>query len=515
MKQRLIYSAVLILLGLGLFLRLFNRDQAMYYKNDQGLLLLTSYDVVFYHHVPLVGPPISFGTAVIPPFMYYLVGSFMAFGRDPLAVALGYIMLNSAGALLLSYYAWLLFDAATALWTLGLVMLSSSMVENGRSIWQAHPTFSFVVFYLCITELAFRKKNIWLYCLGVVLYVVSTAMYPTPLLLLPYVVVRTAWHFRSFRGTFRQSIKASILLVGGVLAAIFVPWIVSDIRLWQSITASIAGKLSPVSLVEMVKVTYINASTILHDLFSLGAILPRWMVGAPWLKLAVASVILLILLTLKKATLRTYLRMLFHLKYQWLLVGFLVPVAIGMKMPAHRLLPFYPFVFLLLAWWVRNWIADRRNLRTFVAAGVLTVFLVGNALSWRATTITHPKREYDQAVQIAQTIVSDVAQRHLTGSDIGVHYVTPLDGNDYYASPVYYLLRLAINYPVAYTPLGNELDRGKIEDHIYVYLVCAGFGKDEEKESCISPFLARWKGYALMQKYTVSAKETIVVLQRS
>lgn len=50
MKFRIVAVSILCILIFGLLLRLYNRESSMYHINDQGLLLLTSYAVVFDGH---------------------------------------------------------------------------------------------------------------------------------------------------------------------------------------------------------------------------------------------------------------------------------------------------------------------------------------------------------------------------------------------------------------------------------------------------------------------------------
>lgn len=513
----LLFILTILLVVSGLFLRLYHREQAMYYMNDQGLLLLTTYDVLFSHHMPRVGPPISLAGVSIPPLMYAIVALFELVGSSPLVVASGYIVLNMAAGAALAYYAYLVWDRWTALITLGLVMVSASMVENGRSIWQAHPTFFFVAAYLLLTEFAYRKKNIWLYGIGLLTYVFAAASYPTPLLLIFFVFARTAVHFRSFGGTLqRQSRWSAGFLIAGLGVAVVVPWAVHDVSIQQSTVTGILNLLtSLVPPLGMAQAMYSYANNAVHDLFQLWILLPTGIVGSFWVKLAAGGLIGFMLSTFGTKAVVSGFRTLIHSRYHWLFVGLIIPAAYGVKLPAYRLLPFYPFIFVLFAWWIRSWISSPVGLRRFTVYFVILLYVVGNGLSWRYTTMTRPRKQYEAVMRVANTISSDVVIRHLPVSQIGVHYFTPLDAYDYYASPVYYLLHRSIHYPVSYTPLGNELRRGEPEIREFVYLVCDGFEATDNLSGCIRPYLARWNDYIALRTYRVSAATEIVVFRRS
>lgn len=513
--RSLFIALIIFFLGLGMFLRFYHRDQAMYYMNDQGRILLTAHEILFHHHAPEVGPLISLTNVRIPPLTYYFVAFMELFGTDPTVVSLGYIIVNLAAGLLLAYYAFLILDIGSGLWTLFLFMISASVVEIGRTIWEPHLSFSFVVFYLTLTEVAYRKKNIWLYGLGIFLYILSIALYPTPLLLLPFVWVRTFFHFRMLNGPLgRRPRLSAILILFGISLAVFGPWLITYSSIQHANAAGLfSTAVSVASPSRVVSTLYMNMSNAIHDLFQLGVLIPRFMVGSIWMKLIASGFIAIILTTLKRKTWLSNLRGFRRLGYHWLVIGFAAPALVGMKMTPHRLLPFYPFIFLFLAWWMRSWIRDKNIVRRAIVVFVVFVFVVGNVKSWYVTTIVRPRRDYVKLRDATERIVQDMSSRQVPVGDIGVHYFRPDDQYDYFAPSIYYLLRVAINYPVSYTPLGNELRRGGPETHPIAYVVCDGFALGEVTPRCLMPFLGRWGDYALIQNYAVAPMTRVVVFQ--
>jgi len=509
---------VIPLLALGVFLRTYNRADAMYYMNDQGLLLLTADQAVFHRIVPRVGPPISVPGAFIPPFMYYLVGLFMRIGSDPLAVACGYIVLNMAASVLLFMWASMVVNVQVGVTTLALVMLSASLVENGRSIWQAHPTYFFVALYLTVTEVAVRRKNLSIYGAGLFVYTLSCGFYPTPLLLLPFVLAQTVVHVRAFGGALRRrGVSASVLLVGGLLFSVFLPWVTHERSVVEGLAGSLVGLIQSAtfSFSGIVTMFYVYASIIVHDLFQLQMIIPLGLVGSVWVKCVVGLGLLFAASSVRKSQSSRFIREFFRSPYVWLLLGVGIPASVGLRMPAYRFSPLYPFIFVALAWLITSWGTNRRWIRRVMVGILCAVFLYGNMRSWWQTTIAHPRMDYPFARRMAEYISRDVVSRQIPVSDIGVHYVTPLDSYDYYASPVYYLLHQSIGYPLVYTPLGNELQRGILETHAVFYLVCDGFRENEVAILCVQPILTRWPKYIQITQRKIFPASSIVVFEKN
>lgn len=104
----------------------------------------------------------------------------MRFRQDPVAISSGYVFMSMLVGILLFAYARMLFGVRTGAWTLGLYMLSASMTENGRSIWQAHPTILFVSAYLAVTEYAFRRRMRIIYSRALGIYAVCDVLSDSP-----------------------------------------------------------------------------------------------------------------------------------------------------------------------------------------------------------------------------------------------------------------------------------------------------------------------------------------------
>lgn len=505
----------IVLVLLGVILRLYHRDQAMYFMNDQGLVMLVSHEIRTALHMPLAGPRISID-ANIPPLTYYLVTLFSYFRSDPLVVSTVYIVLNIIACMMLSLYSSLIFDVATGLWTLGISMVSMNMIESSRSIWEPHSTFWFVAFYLYSTEIGYRKKNIWIYLIGIVAYCIGIALYPTPALLMPYVIVRMGMQMRSFDiRIVRYPYRYALGSVVGILLSVLLPWGVYSGSLGSLFIPHAISSLSVVSFARMTHVLYTYISNMFHDVFRIWIVLPSWLVGSVWMKILALLGLICISVTLGKQRLIGMFRYMIRNKYIWIVIGFILPSFVGMRMAPHRLLPFVPFVYVLFAYWLRQSFRRSSIFSRIVAVCILGIFIVGNVVSWYTTTISDPRNEYPRAQHAARLVMNDMSSRNISAYDIGIHYFRPDDQADYFGSFIWYLLHVSVRYPISFLPLGNSIVRNDEEKHTVVYLLCDGFTAESEIPGCIKPFTSKWPAYSPVQSYRVSSAETLIVFIHS
>lgn len=497
----------------GVILRSFRHSEAMYYQNDQGLLLLTSHAVMYDGHRPAVGPPVSLSGVYLPPYMYYIPGMLMKLGQDPTVISSGYIFMNIIAGLLLCIYAAMIFDVRTGLWTLGLFMLSASMVENGRSIWQAHPSVLFVVFYLVLTEYAAHRKNHALYVAGLFVYALAGALYPTPLIILPFVYIRLVHYLGAIRIRHNRWISAVVVVVA-VFALIYAPWLRSHSSVGKrSLYLATARIVSGATIYTVLPRMYVYVSVLLHDVFRIWEILPDVFIGSVWTKATALALIATTCVVAGYSQVRKQVTELVRTPYAVLVLCFFLPALFDLPWPAYRMLPFYPFVFVLFGRWVRVWMA-RDGCKPLIALTVFVLFIAGNSSSWIRSTVVFPRNEYPHMRQIEGAIIDDVQKRGISGNTFGVHFFTPQDQTDYYAPPLWYLLRLSAGYRVDFTQLGHEADRKASEHRHVVYLVCDGFGSIDSVDFCVQPFLDRWRWYAPIRHQAIAPMTTLFVLQR-
>lgn len=510
------HIVVFMFLSVGVFLRFYNRTSAMYYMNDQAQLLLIGHKIANDGLRPLAGPPISLAFSAIPPVNYYFIAALQYFGSDPLSVAFWYIVFNIASCLLLSFLAWRRYGAGVGMWTLGLTMISMTLVENGRSIWEPHPTFWLVVVYLALTDIAFARRQPVVYILALVSYVLSIAAYPTPLLLAPYVLYRTICHMRGYGGfVSRYRFILAPFFLGVVSMLVFAPWFVSS---WHLIPDTADSAVSLVSqaipVVRMAQWAYGYASTAVHDLFRIWVILPGWMIGVFWVKVLVALFVILIVRTYKIHELREGARAFVSEGYVLVALGYAAPAIAGMPMMPHRLFAVYPFLFLSFARWVHAWTHDATVVRRAVAYTVVGVFIVGNIASWLQTTVISPRNDYPRIMRAVRYITEDMAAQNIPVGEIGVHYYRFDDQFDFFAATLYYPLHAQADFPVALEEWGNRIARDQPENHAVVYLACDGFTQDELVPGCIQQFVNRWSAYVPAARYTVNPTMEVAVFVR-
>lgn len=253
---------------------------------------------------------------------------------------------------------------------------------------------------------------------------------------------------------------------------------------------------------------------LLHDVFRFWELLPGVLVGSTALKaLAIGFLIVLIRVSGREAIGQLIHRLLYS--PYWLLVpAFFVPAIFDFPWPSYRMLPFYPFVFVVLARWFSVWIKTA-GMRRSVAGVALVAFLAGNPGSWIRATVISPRGDYVRMKTIAQKIHTDLYARRIDRYSFSVHYYTSIDTTDYFASPLWYLLRLSEDYRVPFVSKGNDVDRTQYEKREYAYLVCTYMTEDDVHTMCVTPFLIKTAGYAVVDLVPVSGDTMIVVFHHS
>lgn len=127
---------VVLLFGVGLFLRLYHISETATFLGDQGRDALIMHDIVTFRHFPALGPITSVGSIFLGPLYYYLMAPWLAlFLFNPVGPAVG-VALTTSVALPLQFLAVKeMTNKTTALLSVFFATFSWVLVEYSRFSW--------------------------------------------------------------------------------------------------------------------------------------------------------------------------------------------------------------------------------------------------------------------------------------------------------------------------------------------------------------------------------------------
>lgn len=158
-KSALLIALLILILGFGL------RAQELISHNflfllDQGRDMMAVKDILYDHHLTLIGPSTSLRGVFQGPLWYYLLAlSTGIFGGDPWGGILLMGIISMSVLVVVYFWTKKLFGEKTALITLFLFAVSSEAVAAATYVWNPHPMWLLIVAYIFIFYSAFYKSN--------------------------------------------------------------------------------------------------------------------------------------------------------------------------------------------------------------------------------------------------------------------------------------------------------------------------------------------------------------------
>lgn len=486
------------LVALAVFLRMYHLADSMMFFGDQGSLLLIAQKIVVEGHRPLIGPIVSVPGFSIPPWNYYLVALFEMVTQDPVRIAFLFVAMNVVAGAVWVIFARAVSDAWSGVLMLFFYSLSAAMVDQARNIWEPHPSTLFVALYILFSEAGFRKRSLSVTVLALLCYGAALGLYPSSLLLLPFVVVRT---FRFVRTVSSKPLVPAMFLAGTLVgAACSVYWMPVFLFEWQY--------------------GFPMARALLSGAFGMpaaGSILPRlWsyllLILRDVLPVNHAFIFHLALLAIFASGIRDLIRLLTP-EWAWLAAGLFLPLAYRNETHGYRFSILYPFIFFMLSLLLRTWLGRGSRCPKITAISIMLFFGVTQLSAWTTETLWYPKKELPRAKIIRMAILQDAARRQLSLDSIGIHLMSPSDSWDYDASTLYYLMSKD-GYKVSLNDAGNDINRSISETRLFVYLVCEDRIGEPGMTDCLELFLYRKPEYRNLSSVPVQPSATIYVLQR-
>ncbi len=165
---------VILCLGLGATLRLWNFSNTLQFLGDQGRDAIIAKQIIINHHFPLLGPVTSAGNMYLGPLYYYFMAPFLAMSYpSPLGPAYAVAILSVITVALVFFLGKELVGETAAVIATILVAFSSTLVYFAHFSWNPNPSPFLAIILIWATYRAITKRaSYWLIvsaCLAVLL----------------------------------------------------------------------------------------------------------------------------------------------------------------------------------------------------------------------------------------------------------------------------------------------------------------------------------------------------------
>ena len=223
------FIAILAVLFLALFFRLYRIDQYMIFLGDEGRDAQVVKAMVDVHHFPLIGPPTSVGNIYLGPLYYYMMFPPMfLFNLSPVAASVMVALVGVATVAFIYYLGKNWFNRKSALIASFLYAISPVTIAYSNFSWNPNP----LPFFALLSIFGIYKMNksgnfIWLTLTGASV-AASLQMHYLALILLPLTFI--FWiHEILFRKYYVKPIKN---LIEGTILGIIVFLIITSPLVW-------------------------------------------------------------------------------------------------------------------------------------------------------------------------------------------------------------------------------------------------------------------------------------------
>lgn len=220
---------LVLLIGVTLFLRLYQIDQRMTFLGDEGRDAIVVRRLLVEHHPPLLGPPTSIGNIYLGPLYYYMMATAMAIGwLNPASAAMMVALIGTATVGLIYYLTRGWFGKLAALAAAFLYSISPTVITYSHSSWNPNPA----PFFGLLAILGFYKSHLsrnylWLILVGVALAFV-VQMHYLSLILIP--IFGLLWAVELFGSKTKSYFFLGTVISVAVFLLLMSPLLIFDLR---------------------------------------------------------------------------------------------------------------------------------------------------------------------------------------------------------------------------------------------------------------------------------------------
>lgn len=497
-KTAAFWLMLLCVLLISSILRFYRLPETIRFFNDQGLDMVSILQMEKYGILPLVGPFLDIPEVYTPPTYYLITWAMYQATHTVIGIVYGYALLNLLTVVVLIKIAFDSMGRRAAIFMGILLAVSHTMIDQSRTFWQPYPIQIFLALSILGLWQAYKTKRLVFVWLASLCFFVACSVYPSPLLLLPFVAYRI---FLWYRVTGRKRVVSSALLttftLGATAVVVYLPQIVFEFtRGFPTMTSLVSTHTEKLVIHPLTSVMQ-NVSLLVTDFFAIQH-LPDSL--KPTITISVAA---LYLFLLYKTRSQSGNKLSFFQPWP-LVLGFLGFLFYPYEAHVHRTVAYLPFAFFWTAdLLTRAWNTNHGT--KFLAAVLLSAYIVLNLYGAKGYWIGTVPDQRNQTKDVARFIKSDIITRNLPQDAVGIFYKAahdPTNGNYGIYRILFWLLQHgAISFPLDQQNIQIPHDYSTPILKPYMYIICWGFSlTDSLRDACVKPVIKSAPYHLLMQQ---------------
>ncbi|HET7713478.1 MAG TPA: glycosyltransferase family 39 protein [Patescibacteria group bacterium] len=463
--------------------------------SDSGRDYLIAQHIVKFGEIPLTGPVNSLVVSIKnSPVYFYLLAFFISILDDPNFISAVNILAQLISIVLVYFLGKLMFGKWVGLASSVMYAFSPMVLDNSITFWQPSIMNPFINLSLLLLAIAYFKEKSRLVPLSVAVFILATALHPSPLALIPAFAAASVITLRKLNRPQREIIH---LLNVAVLTAVilFLPVAVSKVASGTNLLyVNLGGKFIR-SASELVSSLSTNMETLMAGMIDFRDRVPDATIG-----LAFGLALLLCLLFLTRKGLS-------NSKEAWLIlfiffsaVSFIVIASFTtIRLRIDHFLPILSLIFILMAALFNLLIQDRvilKILSIVVIAGLVNIpnrtqVVIAQDLTPR---YLQEKSAVDEIVNYMEKEISNIqaAVGYSQPNFFRIANYKIYKGNS--ITPVYdspYIVRLekSLNHKLVTINDFTNLGYSSINSSDYVFVICQSMGVEADDDKCIADFI--------------------------
>jgi len=455
-------------------------------------------------HRPLVGPFLSIPDIYTPPTYYYLSWAFYHLSPSPDGVRMGYLLMDIVNMAIVVALAFSIGNRNAAALAGLLYATSRTLMYHGRAYWQPFPIQVFLSLMLVFFWFAYRKKSLPLLWSGAVSYTVALSVYPSPLLLFPFVMYHlTRWYQQIKRTPLLHALGKAGIMLACTTICIYFPQLIFEYQhgfpTFHALTAVSSLSFLPL---QFLQTTLSHIGLSVTNVIQSPGMFPESFWALLYIILLIQSYRMSQPAQVHKAEPPMTLSRFFPPLI--LLSGFFITHFIPDYAP-QRIWAVMPIIILVSAIIIEK--AFRSGPRAAAIAGILLlVYLSGNIGSVYKDFMRTPINAIGLTKSIAETIIADMDKSMIAQEETILVYILPDNSSPHYQlNRILYWLIASGKFHIPLTAEGNRLDYPVYMPAVTqstVYLLCEQFVTPEEtREKCVTPFIKANSAYSPIAQF--------------